>query len=114
MSWKLLSGTHNMLPKPKTISISGKTIKNNYRLYVLERTLFPHVKVFQILQILQLFQKLYAKSVTSFLKSLQKNSCSTSKWLGLHFSATVVQFHLTTFSLCLIIVSSCPRNVIIS
>ena len=41
MSWKLLSGTHNMLPKPKTISISGKTIKKELQIICTRENTIP-------------------------------------------------------------------------
>ena len=62
---------------------------------------------------IQIFN-LYILSVKSFMKSWQKKSRSTFQRVGLHFKASVVQFHQTTFSLCLIHVPSCPKNVIIS
>ena len=62
---------------------------------------------------IQMFN-LYILSVKSFMKSWQKKSRSTFQRVGLHFKASVVQFHQTTFSLCLIHVPSCPKNVIIS
>ena len=50
----------------------------------------------------------------SFLKLWQEKSCSTSQSLSLNFKANVVQFHLTAFCPCSIVIPFCPEKKIIS
>ena len=57
---------------------------------------------------------IYILSVMSFLKLWQEKSCSTSHSLSLNFRAIVVQFHLTAFCPCSIVIPFCPEKKIIS
>ena len=57
---------------------------------------------------------IYILSVMSFLKLWQEKSCSTSHSLSLNFKANVVQFHLTAFCPCSIVIPFCPEKKIIS
>ena len=130
--------TQNIAKAGSSFNIRQK----NYRLICTWQNTIPTCEVFQILLMIWLnmqnskftliqtiqkylyihsiiykIKKLYTKSVTSFLKSWQQKWCGTFQRLGRHSNATLVHccplFHCTTFSLCPIVVSSCPKNVII-
>ena len=95
---------------PKCMSCHKVIVVITGRTHCFHDCMFSYIYIY-----IYIYKSLYiiSLSVKSFLKSCQEKSCSTSQRLGLHFKAGVVQFHQTTFSLCLIVVPSCSKNVII-